>query len=150
MSLPRSFAWLGFLFFFDRLFKQFFLISSLTMSGGDFFYLIASVNRQGPFSLPLPNIFLIVLSALVLAGLLLWLISSINKMNQLAFLSVGLIVIGGFSNLLDRINIGGVIDVVEFTWPAYITFNLADIYLLIGWCWLIWLQRQPRGALQVK
>lgn len=50
---------------------------------------------------------------------------------------LGLIVIGGYSNLLDRIFYQGVIDYISIgTWPV---FNLADVYIAIGVSILIYL-----------
>ena len=48
--------------------------------------------------------------------------------------SLGLIIIGGFSNLIERIIYGNVTDFIDFhigNWH-YPTFNLADVYITLG------------------
>jgi signal peptidase II len=46
-----------------------------------------------------------------------------------------LVIAGGISNVMDRVQYGGVIDFIDlfigqYQWPT--TFNLADLYILVG------------------
>ena len=51
---------------------------------------------------------------------------------------LGLLLIGAFSNLLDRILFGGVVDFIALGfWPS---FNLADAYLVVGVAWMMYLE----------
>ena len=59
-----------------------------------------------------------------------WLIRSWAAGNKLKIFSLLLILLGAFSNLMDRINIGGVIDFIDLRiWPV---FNLADMMIVAG------------------
>lgn len=50
---------------------------------------------------------------------------------------LGFIIIGGYSNLLDRIFYQGVVDYLSiWFWPV---FNLADVYIVVGASFLIYL-----------
>jgi len=50
--------------------------------------------------------------------------------DKITVLSIILIVSGGISNIIDRINLGCVIDFIHLPfWPV---FNFADIYITIG------------------
>lgn len=119
------------LFVADRFVKQFALIKS-PAPGDDFFYTAALLNKAGPFSLALPNIFLIAVATLALFWLTNLLVDAYQK-NQLGkMLGAGLMFIGGFSNCLDRVSAGGVIDVWHLSLGAQLSFNAADVYLVIG------------------
>ncbi len=53
------------------------------------------------------------------------------------WVSGGLLVGGAVSNLADRVRIGSVIDWIDF--PAWPTFNLADVAIVAGVFCLVWL-----------
>lgn len=87
-------------------------------------------NYGGLFGLPLPAGVLIPLSIL-----LLWLVTgrlgqSIKAADCQQIFGWGLILLGGLSNLWDRLAYGFVIDWWEMPWRAVI--NLADVYILVG------------------
>ena len=51
-------------------------------------------------------------------------------------LGLTLIIVGAFSNFLDRIQFEYVIDFIVLTsWP---TFNLADVMILVGVAFVLW------------
>jgi signal peptidase II len=51
-------------------------------------------------------------------------------MNRLLLVSLGLIIGGGFGNLIDRVRQGYVVDFFDFHfWPI---FNVADIAVSVG------------------
>lgn len=58
-----------------------------------------------------------------------------NKMR----ISLILIFAGAIGNLIDRIIRGYVIDFFEFKFISWPVFNIADIYVVIGTVYLIWL-----------
>ena len=45
-------------------------------------------------------------------------------------------IIGAISNLMDRIQYGGVIDFISV--PYFTVLNLSDIYISIGVVWVLW------------
>lgn len=132
------------LFLFDRLLKH--LVTSLAAQvGGDFFSLTRQANTAGPFSLPLPQLVFMAMAALVLV----WLVSlAYDAVRQRAvgrLLGVGLMIIGGFSNLWDRLTQGGVVDIWHLAIGTGLSFNLSDVYLLLGLVLVVWSYRQRAG-----
>ncbi len=94
------------------------------------------LNQGIAFSIPLPLIILIPIISIILFFLI-WHLINYLKNNNIAVYPLSLIIIGAFSNLLDRINYQGVIDFIDISiFPA---FNLADTYITLGIIWLIWL-----------
>ena len=66
--------------------------------------------------------------------------------------SLGLVIGGSLSNLLDRVRLGYVTDFLDLRyWPA---FNLADSFIVIGVCILlsalVAAEREPRRARHVR
>ncbi len=74
---------------------------------------------------------LIVVTAIVMAGILVYLIMA-QKQNE--FLRVSLIFVlgGGIGNLVDRIALQHVRDFFEFTFMDFAIFNVADVFVVIG------------------
>jgi lipoprotein signal peptidase len=113
------------LFLIDRLLKNW-ATQNVNDQGGWFYYF---ANQGGVFSLPLSQPSLIALAALALAvvgGFGVW---AYQRNNSLVLLAAGLMFVGGYSNLLDRLSTGVVIDYWHL---SSLSFNLADIYLLVG------------------
>lgn len=123
LSLALGFGLL--LFLGDRLIKHW-SAGSINNKGGFFYYF---ENTNGVFSLPLPVQFLISLAAVALV-VIVWLgVRFYQRRDLLKFFAAILMLIGGVSNLLDRTFVGAVVDV----WHLYnLSFNLADLYLIIG------------------
>lgn len=119
------------LFIIDRVTK--YLIIKIPSEGIFFSKNIGLKLYQNPglaFSLPLPNILNIFLTALIVVGLIYFLIKFLKRNLTYFFLPISLILIGSISNLMDRVQGGGVIDFISiYLWPA---FNLADCYIVIG------------------
>ncbi|MEM4755789.1 MAG: signal peptidase II [Candidatus Woesearchaeota archaeon] len=61
------------------------------------------------------------------------------KLYQTPFVYPAIFLLAGaFSNFIDRIFFGHVIDyLMIFWWPV---FNLADVYLTLGAAWFLWLE----------
>lgn len=119
------------LFIVDRLTK--YLAETRLPEGGvfisNFFNLRLFFNPHLAFSLPLANLVTIILTPIILIFLIYFLIKA-SKTNGLVMAGLGLILIGAFSNLIDRLRFSGVIDFINFSfWPA---FNLSDVYIVAG------------------
>jgi len=87
-------------------------------------------NDLGPFGFPIANWLITIIGILVFIFVVSLARSAIRNNEWLKFLGFSLVIIGGFSNLLDRIILGGVIDIFITKWNG--TFNLADAYLFFG------------------
>lgn len=86
------------------------------------------INREGVLGLDLSNDVLIGAGVLICLGLLVLL--SIDVQRAPARLGVWLIIGGAFSNTVDRILQGGVVDVISIAGWSW--FNLADVMILLG------------------
>src|SRR3989338_1604592 len=122
------------LFVADRLSK--YLMLKLPRTEGVFdwpFVNLTPVLNPGlSFSLPFPNLLTGLLTAAIIVLLVRCLIKSPSRQISRP---LALVIIGAFSNLLDRIKLGGVLDFINLPfWPS---FNLADSYIAIGALWLI-------------
>ncbi|MFL2753311.1 MAG: signal peptidase II [Gammaproteobacteria bacterium] len=53
------------------------------------------------------------------------------NLSLLQRFSMSLILCGGIGNLIDRVNLGYVIDFIDITFNPYV-FNLADVYVTVG------------------
>ncbi len=75
-------------------------------------------------------IFLIAVSALVLAGLIYYGLKKGRKLSSQTRVSLGMMSAGILGNLVDRIRFGAVVDFLNFhIWPV---FNLADSLIVAG------------------
>ena len=118
------------LFIIDRLSKN--LILKLPLEGvfeSKYLNLSISLNPNIAFSLPLANSLATSL-AIIITLILIYYLTAVALKNKLAFISLSIIISGAISNIIDRINYGGVIDFINLPfWPS---FNLADSYIVIG------------------
>jgi signal peptidase II len=99
-------------------------------------------NQGISYSIPLPQTLLLVLLALIIVILICLAVMAYRRHDWPAIFPLALIIIGAFSNALDRLKWGYVVDYVTLTgWPV---FNIADIAILAGAIWLvIRVMRQP-------
>lgn len=97
---------------------------------GDWFSLKLSLNKGVAFSFPMDARLAAALAILALAamGYAAWL--NYKKSNFLIFFSLAMIIAGAYSNLLDRLMFGAVID--YFNLEDFSVFNLADILITGG------------------
>ncbi len=133
MIKPRLSFWSGLLiiglWLLDRWLKQQ-VIKLETVEQGGFFYFVFNLNQQAVFNLPVAPWLILVLSSLALAIVVGLAVYSFRCGLVKGFLGSAFLLIGGLSNLYDRLAVGGVIDTFSLADSLY--FNLADIYLLIG------------------
>lgn len=116
MDLDSKFAIFGcVLLFLD-------IVTKFLFKGSSF----SSINTGSLFGLFFGNnLFFIILTIILLSIVFVWFF----KYPELK-LGFSLILVGGFGNLIDRILYSGVVDFIYTGfWP---TFNLADVYVVIG------------------
>lgn len=132
MLLPAAF-----LIGLDQLFK--FLATSLLKNRTAFsiidgvFELQYVENPGAAFSiLENKRAFFIILTAIVMAFLLLVILSGRYRRHTLLNISFILVLAGGIGNLIDRCLYGYVVDYLYFKWIDFPVFNFADCCLVIG------------------
>jgi signal peptidase II len=95
----------------------------------DIFHFTYTQNTGAGFGVFQGKTSLLIWFSIIVIGIIFFLYDKIPK-NKCAQLSVAAILGGTFGNLIDRINLGYVIDYLDFRiWP---TFNIADSALTIG------------------
>jgi len=110
---------------------------------GSYPHLLFFENHGIAFSIPVPAIFTMVISVVVVAALFVWMFRSWKKKTSEA--ATLIILLGGaLSNLYDRIVFGFVVDVIE-VFPGSI-WNIADILILVGLLFLVFYNtREPKN-----
>lgn len=127
----------------DRLIKNLFIASPLIMGQKLEFLPFSAklfINKGIVFGFSLPFWLIFLLSTIFLIGVCCFAWQSFKNWRVVAFFPWLLILIGGFSNLLDRFIYAGVVDWWEMPWGAVI--NLADIYIFAGAIGLLFLSRK--------
>jgi len=112
-------------------------------AGGPLLNFGLHLNPAGPFSLPLSN-FALTLGGLLVLGVLsaAW-YGSVVADRSTAALGFALMWVGGASNLMDRLVVGAVVDVLQVA--GRLSLNLADCYLAFG-LGLVLLCSRTRGV----
>jgi len=117
-------------FIVDRVLKHLSLTGYLYSSGSwlEFGY---SLNTKAVFSLPITNTLALLVGLFIYLGLLICILKYNKTLTDYGYYLIGwwLIMFGGLSNLIDRLFVGGVIDIVNL---AYGWFNLADVAIILG------------------
>ena len=100
------------------------------------FYLTYIMNPGAAFGLLAHQTSLFVtVTVLLVAGVLLGYRKLPPGRNLLRY-GLGLVLGGALGNLADRLRYGRVVDFLDFrVWPV---FNLADMAIVIGACFLVW------------
>jgi signal peptidase II len=92
--------------------------------------IVYTPNYNIAFSVPLPIIliYFFIISALIFLSYLWW--HNLKTCNMKLLLAISLVIVGAFSNLVDRFALGYVVDYINiFIWPI---FNLADCLIVAG------------------
>ncbi len=87
-----------------------------------------ALNANGFLGVDIPNVVLMVCGLLICAGILALLVFKAERPP--VRLGLWLLLGGAFSNTLDRILHGGVVDVISIAGLS--RFNLADVMILLG------------------
>lgn len=120
------------------------LTAGSAVSFGDFYNTVKVWNTGVSFSMfshhgQLGVVVLSLVAVVVCMFLLRWMW---RETNRLKIAALGLIIGGAVGNVIDRVHYGAVLDFLDFHlgqyhWPA---FNLADAFICIGACILIFLE----------
>lgn len=81
------------------------------------------------------NVRNIILSVAVLCIILNFMRMQKEMIDNKTYLALFVILSGGFSNLIDRVFRGGVVDFIKI-W-IFPNFNFADMYIIIGWILIV-------------
>ncbi len=135
-AFKKIFSIVGFsfsLFVLESIIKYFY-INKISFKGFYFFSGNLQISRyENPniaFSLPVPQVLIIIFTLVILIflGFIWW--KSLIKNQKFQLLALSLIIVGALSNLFDRLIFGYVIDYINvFFWPI---FNLADVMIVSG------------------
>lgn len=98
-----------------------------------FFRITYSENEGGIFGLPLPSVFLIVLTFIVIASITFVYYRYPLSRKMFVTIALGFLMGGATGNLIDRLFVGDFGKVTDFidigAWPV---FNLADSAVVVG------------------
>lgn len=98
--------------------------------------LILERNQGIAYSIPLSGPVLILTVLLILALLIFILFRAYRRKELPIIFSLSLIIVGAFSNFLDRLRYDYVVDLITLTgWPV---FNLADVMITVGVAVILW------------
>jgi len=108
--------------------------SSIEVING-FFYITNVKNTGTAFGLFQGSIRILTIISIVAIALII-ILKIILKLNYAFYnVSLGFILGGALGNLIDRCFVGEVTDFINFTfWPV---FNIADSFIIIGFCLII-------------
>lgn len=136
--MNRQLFWINllilFFFILDRFLKK--IVLEGTTKEIYFFNFSLSTNPNIALGIPLKGIFFYFLLTIILFWVVLKLIKSYQQRNLVNVSCLMLILVGAFSNLLDRWKYGWVIDYFDLLSVA--VFNIADLMILVGIIILIW------------
>jgi len=138
------FCFFVFLIGADRWSKIFFINNPDYVRDFLLFKLDFVLNSNMAFNIVIPQIIIFFLVGIVLALLVYLLVKNYRSRNFGLVCVISLIMIGALSNILDRVQFGGVIDFIDV--PYFSVFNLSDIYITLGVANWLWLERknEPR------
>ena len=98
-------------------------------------------NRGAAFGiLSGKRVFFILLTVVVAAGII-YSFYKLPKTKEYNWLKCGLVLVlsGAIGNVIDRAVRGYVVDFLEVTFIKWPVFNLADIYVVVGACFILFL-----------
>lgn len=76
---------------------------------------------------------LLVVVTCVIVALVVWFLARRIVRHPLGVTAGFLVVAGGLGNIIDRVRLGYVVDMLHFPfWPSYPTFNVADVCVVCG------------------
>ena len=96
-------------------------------------------NTGGAFGIGQEDTLSFVLVSLIVLGIIVhFLVSQRDKIDNKTMLALSFMLAGGWSNLIDRLVRGAVIDYIDMTeYIKFPVFNIADSFIVIGWVLLV-------------
>ncbi len=120
-----------FLFIIDRLAKKiFFANREEYFIFGDFLRLKLALNSGIAFGIRLDAIVIAIFYVVIFLVLVWFLADAVKERRYFVVFCLGLVIAGAFSNLLDRLYVGQVIDYIDVKY--FSVFNLADAMIVGG------------------
>ena len=118
-------------------------LKSLALAGFEYNTWFKLFLNQGIiFSLPFNNYLTIALTLIIIIVVIYYLVRSWSQKKHGLIIIYFLILIGSASNLFDRIAYDAVIDYLNFGFLS--TFNLSDVYILLGIILLLKINIKPK------
>lgn len=98
-------------------------------------------NTGSAFGIGSGSLLTIIISNFIVLGIVIkFLVTQFERIDKLTRAVLYIVLAGGFSNLFDRIIRGFVVDYIDINaFLKFPVFNLADIYIVLGWIMLIFL-----------
>lgn len=97
------------------------------------FHLTYAENTGAAFSILRDKQLLLVISTLIIIiGLISYLIRNLKTDQVFLKLSLSLIIGGALGNLIDRVRLNYVVDMLDFTLINFAIFNMADVFVVSG------------------
>lgn len=95
-------------------------------------------NTGGAFGIGGSNLFMVIISNVVVLGIIIrFMFIQKDRIDKKTDIFLCMVLAGGFSNLLDRIIRGYVVDFIQWFPKLNLPlFNIADIFIVIGWLFL--------------
>lgn len=94
-----------------------------------------------------------VMSLLVCAALLVYLLVTARRASVLEVVGIALVFAGGLGNAVDRFTLGYVVDFIDTTFISFPTFNVADIGVTCGFvlffAGMLWSTRRGEAQAQL-
>lgn len=124
---------------------KFYAVTNLQDGGKDLIQNVLSFsyveNTGGAFGFGYNNTFSFIVSNIVVLGLLIkFLVSQNERIDTKTLITISIVLAGGFSNLIDRIFRGYVVDFIKiFPGSTFPSINIADMCIVLGWVVLVYL-----------
>ena len=95
-------------------------------------------NTGGAFGIGGSNLFMVIISNVVVLGIIIrFMFIQKDRIDKKTDIFLCMVLAGGFSNLLDRTIRGYVVDFIQWFPNLNLPlFNIADIFIVIGWLFL--------------